>query len=101
VAENSPIEFVMDMFKTTDRNENLAVKSHRELNQDIVTSRDTMHHGYVTMSKTDNHLLILHRTMLYTSPMGTPPNNWQDKIYAMTGDTMGNQLPQTVIWLAL
>jgi hypothetical protein len=98
VADNSPIEFVMDVFKAVDRNEDLAIKSHRELNEDIVTSRDTMPHGYVSMSKTDDRLLILHRITFYPSPMGTPPNNWQDKIYAMTGDTMGNQLPQTVIW---
>jgi hypothetical protein len=30
--------------------------------------------------------------------MGNPPNMWQDKIYMLTGDTLGNQLPQTIVW---
>jgi hypothetical protein len=30
--------------------------------------------------------------------MGNPPNMWQDKIYGLTSDTLGNQLPQMVVW---
>jgi hypothetical protein len=98
VNKNSPINYVMDVFKASDRNSDVAVKSCLELNDDIVTSWDTMHHGYVTLSKADGRLLILHRITFYPSPMGNPPNSWQDKIYAMTGDTTGNQMPQMVIW---
>jgi hypothetical protein len=86
------------LFKTANRNGGVTVKTQRELNEEIITSRDTTHHGYVTLSKADNRLLILHRITYYPSPMGNPPNGWQDKIYALTGDTLGNQLPQTVVW---
>jgi hypothetical protein len=40
-----PIGFVMDVFKTADQKEDLEVKSHHDLNEDIVTLRESMHHG--------------------------------------------------------
>jgi hypothetical protein len=57
-----PLDTVMDAFKSTPCNDpTVAVKTHDELNQDLIGSRDLTHHRYVMLSRTDRRLIVVHR----------------------------------------
>ena len=97
-AGEPQVAHVMDVFKTAGRNEGIAPKNNRKLNAEILSSRDTMAHGYVTMSKNDDRILVLHRITYHSSRMGMPPKAWENQMYAVAGDVMGDQMPQTLVW---
>jgi hypothetical protein len=93
------VAHVMDVFKTAGRNEGLAPKNNRELNAEILSSRDTMAHGYVTMYKNDDRILVLPRIAYQSARMGMPrPKAWENQMYTVTGNVMGEQMPQTLVW---
>jgi hypothetical protein len=57
-------------------------------------SKDTMSHGYITLSKNNNLILVLYHVTHHTTYMGSPLELWQNQVYALAGDVMGDQLPQ-------
>jgi hypothetical protein len=60
------LENVMDAFKSTTRNDaQVAVKTHAELNSDLISTRDSTHHGYVMLASTDKQLIVAHRLSHY------------------------------------
>jgi hypothetical protein len=96
-----PLENVMDAFKSTTRNDpQVAVKAHAELNSDLISTRDSTHHGYVMLASTDKRLIVAHRLSHYRAPLGVANEVWHQKLFALTGDVIGNQMPQTIQWSA-
>jgi hypothetical protein len=89
-AREPNIAHVLDVFKVEDRFDGRDPKTNRELNAEILGSRDTMSHGYVTLSKNDNRILVLHRVTHHAASMGSPPELWQNQLYALAGDVMGD-----------
>jgi hypothetical protein len=47
------------------------------------------------LSKTDSKLIVLHRLSHYTTPLGVANEPWHQKLFALTGDVVGSQMPQT------
>jgi hypothetical protein len=91
----------MDMFEAEGHNEGLEPKNNHELNAEILSSRNTMAHGYVTMSKNHDQILVLHRITYHGAQMGMPPKPWENQMYVLAGDVMGEQMPhQTFVWPA-
>lgn len=96
-----PLENVMDAFKSDQRNDpQVAVKMHDKLNTELIGTRDSTHHGYVMLAKTDKRLVVVHRLSYYQAPFGTTNKAWHQKLFAFTGDVMGTQMPQTIQWSA-
>jgi hypothetical protein len=77
-------------------------KTHDKLNIELIGSRDSTHHGYVMLSsRTDRHLIIVHRLSCYQAPMGVANEVcWHQRLFTFTGDVTGNQMPQTINWPA-
>jgi hypothetical protein len=67
-------------------------------NTELVSTRDSTHHGYVMLAKTDRHLIVVHRLSYYQAPLGVANEVWHQKLFALTGDVVGSQMPQTVQW---
>ena len=65
------IELTLNAFSTTD-----PAKTVIELNASLIETRDVMPHGYVTFSKKDSRLLLLHRLTRYQPAMGQPEEGW-------------------------
>jgi hypothetical protein len=76
----------------------VAIKTHDELNQDLIGSRDSTHH---MLSRTDRQLIVIHQLLYYQAPMGLANKVWQQKLFAFTGNVVGSQMPQTVNTQAL
>jgi hypothetical protein len=89
----------MDAFKTEDRNDpTVAIKTHDDLNAELLQTRDSTHHGYVLLAKTDSRLIVAHRLSQYQPGLGMPVEGWHQKLFAFTGDVFENQMPQTILW---
>jgi hypothetical protein len=56
-----------------------------------------MPHAYVTMVKDDPQLVLLHRVTYHSTPIGSPPEVWNNKIIMFTSDVIEDQVPQAVI----
>jgi hypothetical protein len=41
---------------------------------------------------------VLHCITYHSAHMGLPPESWESQMFALAGDVMGEQLPQTLIW---
>jgi hypothetical protein len=96
-----PLLNVMDAFKCTARNGPLvAVKTHDELNADLISTQDSTHHGYVMLARTDKRLVVVHRLAHYQAPLGVPNEVWHQKLVSFTGDVIGSQMPETIHWPA-
>jgi hypothetical protein len=48
------------------------------------------------MSKTHSRLIILHWLSFHAAPLGVANEPWHQKLFALTGDIVGNQMPQTI-----
>jgi hypothetical protein len=88
----------MDMFKAflprTDPND--AVRTYDELNDLILDTKDSNHYGYVMLAKTDSKLVVLHRLSFHSAALGVANESWHQKLFAFTGDVIGDQMPQTM-----
>jgi hypothetical protein len=94
-----PLTNVMDAFKSTLRNDpQVTILSHDELNTELVSTRGSTHHGYVMLAKTDKQLIVVHCLSYYQAPLGVANEVWHQKLFALTGDVVGSQMPQTVQW---
>lgn len=94
-----PLANVMDAFESTTRsNPQVAVKTHAELNAELISTRDSTHHGYVMLAQTDKRLVVVHRLSHYQAPLGVANEAWHQKLFAFTGDVVGSQMPQTIQW---
>ena len=92
---------VMDAFKSTTCNDpQVAIKMHDELNLDLISTRDSTHHGYVMLARTDKQLVVVHRIAIYQAPLEVTNEVWHQKVFAFTGDVVGGQMPQTIGWSA-
>jgi hypothetical protein len=91
---------MMDAFQsTTQSGPTVAIKPHNELNSDLIGSRDSTHHGYAMLSRTDRQLVVVHRLSYYQAPMGLADEVWHQKeLFAFTRDVAGNQMLQTINW---
>jgi hypothetical protein len=69
-------------------------KTGPQLLEDIRRTWDEMPHAYPTMVKDKRRLVLLHQATYHATPLGTAPENWNDKLLMFTGDTVGNQVPQ-------
>jgi hypothetical protein len=75
-----PLLNVMDAFQSTARNDpQVAIKTHVELNADLISTRDSTHHGYVMLAQTDKQLVVVHRLAHYQAPLGVPNEVWHQK----------------------
>jgi hypothetical protein len=95
-----PLTNVMDMFKSTTRNDpQAAILTHDELNAELVSTRDSTHHGYVMLAKTDRQLIVVHCLLYYQAPLGVAnQGGWHQKLFALTGNLVGSQMPQIIQW---
>jgi hypothetical protein len=93
-----PLDSVMDAFKSADRNDpTVAIKTHDELNTELLQTCDSSHHGYVLLAKTNGRLIVAHRLSQYQPGLGMPGEGWHQRFFAFTGDVFENQMPQTII----
>jgi hypothetical protein len=63
-----PLEGVMDMFRGVPVSTNpvgTVAKTYDKLNEGILDTKDSNHHGYVMISKTDSRLIVLHHLSFY------------------------------------
>ena len=91
----------MDAIKCTTQNDpQVVIMTHNELNVELISTRDSMHHSYVMLARTDKQLIVTHRLSHYQAPIGVLSVAWQQKLFAFTGDMIGNQMPQTIQWSA-
>jgi hypothetical protein len=93
-----PMEGVMDMFKAAQPHMDLAapVRTYDKLNDEILDTKDSNHHGYVMITNTDSKLLVLHRLSFHATALGVATEAWHQKLFAFTGDIVGDQMPQTI-----
>jgi hypothetical protein len=45
-------------------------------------------------------LFVVHRLAHYQAPLGVPNEVWHQKLFAITGNVIGSQMPQTIQWSA-
>ena len=94
-----PLDSVMGAFKSSDRNDpTVAIKTHEDLNAELLQTRDSTHHGYVLLAKSNSRLIVAHRLSQYEPSLGMPVEGWHQQLYALTGDVFENQMPQTIMW---
>jgi hypothetical protein len=69
----------MDMFKGAPLSTDPA-GTYDKLNDELLDTKDTNHHGYVMISKTDSRLIVMHRLSLYLAPLGVVASEgWHQK----------------------
>ena len=52
--------------------------------------------AFLMLAADDDRLLIAHRLCYFPKPLGAPARSWEEKVIGLTGDVMGNQLPQAL-----
>jgi hypothetical protein len=86
----------MDMFQAslprTDPND--VAHTYNELNNLILDTKDSNHHGYVMLAKSDSKLVVLHRLSFHLAALGVTNEPWHQKLFAFTGNIVGDQMPQ-------
>jgi hypothetical protein len=93
-----PLAGVMDLFKSVAPwlDPQARISTYNELNDVVLDTKDSMHHGYVMLSKTDTKIILVHHLSFHSAPLGVGNEPWHQKLFALTGDVVGNQMPQTV-----
>jgi hypothetical protein len=88
----------MAAIKSVDLNDpTVAIKTHDDLNTKLLQTKDSTHHGYVLLAKSDSRLNVAHHLSHYQPGLGMPVEGWHQKLFAFTGDVFENQMPQTII----
>jgi hypothetical protein len=87
----------MDMFQGSapQADPTVLVKTYDKLNDKILVCKDSNRYGCIMLSKTDSKLIVLHCLSFYSAPLGVANEPWHQKLFALTGDNVGNQVPQT------
>jgi hypothetical protein len=89
---------VMDMFRGAPLSTDpvgMVAKTYDKLIEGILDTKDSNHHGYIMISKTDNRLIVLHHLLFYSALLGVGNEPWHQKLFALTGNFIGSQMPQT------
>jgi hypothetical protein len=93
-----PLGGAMDLFKSALPRLNLQanILIYDKLNDKILDTKDLIHHVYVMMSRTDTKIILVHRLSFHSAPLRVRNEPWHQKLFALTGDVVGSQMPQMV-----
>ena len=83
---------LMALYTTSGANASTGLALYEE----AVRTSDVVPQGYLTVTKDDERVILLHRPMVFAASRAQDARGWEDQVLMFVGDVCGNQLPPHV-----